>query len=599
MIADCRFKKAIKNVEFMKSGKTGYANKAFALFMNLCVSALICGYSSLAAAEYPQWWVDRGVLSSKPGVINNDFAAANQGQVKWIALKAREELDAKLPGGAGTKINTLVGGFLDADNYCAVNVGQLKNVAQPFWEKLIEVGYASSYPWPAPGPGDNDFAMVNIGQVKYLFSFDLISDVKIVQPILVTYAGNLIPVVFNLASTTVSPVTWKLSPEVSGGATLSGSGYTQVGGTTLSVIPGSQAQLYTITAQSQNQTYNFYTSEFLVVKPDRVVVVGGAGDSASGPGNSPLNRVVLGGYKPVTFKALMEPATPENKGTEFVTWKVLDGKKEGDKDGDGISDTVDTDPAVKSIYFRDTTLGGKTSGKISKRGDRVFQIYDSPNADKGVRIIVSSGNVLAEISTTGIIPAVIVTIAPGKSADFELGIGTVEIELFSGELEATAVGIDTSISALMTDQSFLTFDLVNSGELQVSTPLDSENPPLVSINDGERIPLQAGESMTAEFTSDIDGDGVLDGIDEKPDSDMSPTVVIGGLDSGVRNVVDEKGWTVSDRITLFAEGAGNHGAFVENVVKLANELESKGLLTNKEAADLKNTAAKSDVGQVK
>lgn len=577
----------------MRNTRNICGKRRFSDLLSAFVPFLLC--ASAFSSDYPQWWIDRNVIED--GAAVEDFAAANQGQVKWISVKAKEELDAKLPGGAGAAVNNMVATFTPENNYYAVNAGQLKNTAKPFWNRLIEVGYTTSYPWPENSPTANDYAAVNVGQVKNIFSFELVKDVDIIPASAVTYAGNSASFIFSLSPTTVLPVNWQLSPAINGGATLSGGAFTQVGGTTLSVIPGSQAQLYTIRAQSQNQAYNSDTSEFLVVKPERVVVVGGAGDSAAGPGNSPLNRVVLGGYKPVTFKALMEPATLENKGTEFVTWKVLDGKTEVDKDKDGISDKIDTYLNYFSNAFSDTKYGGKTSGRITKRGDRVFQIYDSPNVNKGARVIVSSGNEPAEVTTTGITPAVIVTIAPGKSADFELTAGTVEIELFSGELEATAVGLDASISALMTDESQLTFDLINSGELQVTAPIDSENPPLVSINDGERIPLQAGESMSAEFTSDIDGDGVLDGIDEKPDSDMSPTVVIGSLDSGVRNVVDEKGWTVADRIFVLSEGAANHGQFVENVVALANELESKGLLTNKEAADLKNTAAKSDVGK--
>ena len=50
---------------------------------------------------------------------------------------------------------------------------------QPFYDRLLAVGYSigplssGSYPWlSSPSPA-NDYAMANIGQVKFLFSFDL------------------------------------------------------------------------------------------------------------------------------------------------------------------------------------------------------------------------------------------------------------------------------------------------------------------------------------------------------------------------------------------------------------------------------------------
>ena len=36
------------------------------------------------------------------GAATNDWAAVTQGQVKWIASNAFAEMQAKLPGGAGT-----------------------------------------------------------------------------------------------------------------------------------------------------------------------------------------------------------------------------------------------------------------------------------------------------------------------------------------------------------------------------------------------------------------------------------------------------------------------------------------------------------------
>ena len=544
----------------------------------------------LFSADYPLWWIDRSVVYTN-AVVTNDFAAANQGQVKWIAGKAMSELDEKLAriGGAGQSVSNMVASFTMGNNYFAVNAGQLKNTAQPFWARLVEVGYAGAYPWPTNNPAANDYAIVNIGEVKNLFSFDLVTDVAIIQPSLVTYAGDASGIIFALTNTTVSPVIWQLAPATNGGAVFSGGNFTQTGGTSVAVIPGHQAQLYAIKAQAQ--AYNFDTSELLVVKPGRIVVENSAGDSSTGPSNSPLNRLVLSGYTQITFQVFMDPATPENKGTEFIGWKVLDAIAEVDGDNDGISDNID----LVATNFSNDFSDGNTSGTISQRGDRIFQIHDLPGTNKGVRVVVSTGTQTAIVSTVGITPETVITIPAYTNADFELTFDTVHIELFSGQLEATAIGVEATVQAVMTGASVVDFDLITPSTLQASAPLDSETPVQISMNNQEPVLLQAGESLTTEFTSDLDGDGILDGIDENPLSDMRETVVIGGLDSGVKNVVDEKGWTIADRITLLAEAATNHGQFVEAVAKLAKELKDKGLITNKDAAALKDTAAKSDI----
>ena len=127
----------------------------------------------LLAAE-PAWWSSRGVKT--PGASPSDYAAVNQGQLKNIARAARLELNDKIPGGAGDKINSMVAKWdsptAQTSDYSAVNLGALKALAAPFYDRLIAVGYATAYPW-ASSTDINDYAMANIGQVKNLFSWDL------------------------------------------------------------------------------------------------------------------------------------------------------------------------------------------------------------------------------------------------------------------------------------------------------------------------------------------------------------------------------------------------------------------------------------------
>ncbi len=128
-----------------------------------------------AAATAPSWWAARGVLVN--GSTADDYAAVNQGQVKFIAVQATAEMDAHLPGGAGTAIHQIVDAWsvptARSNDFASVNLGQLKALAKPFYDRLIAVGYVSAYPWAGLEASANDYALANIGQVKNLFSFDL------------------------------------------------------------------------------------------------------------------------------------------------------------------------------------------------------------------------------------------------------------------------------------------------------------------------------------------------------------------------------------------------------------------------------------------
>lgn len=127
--------------------------------------------------DEPDWWSERDVTTSNPA---DDYAVANIGQLKNVATAAAAELNASLFSGAGDEINGLVAAWSeppigdDRDDYAAVNLGQLKTVAEPFYDRLIEVGYTTDYPWS--GGDADDFALANLGQLKNVFSFDVIYD---------------------------------------------------------------------------------------------------------------------------------------------------------------------------------------------------------------------------------------------------------------------------------------------------------------------------------------------------------------------------------------------------------------------------------------
>jgi hypothetical protein len=134
-------------------------------------------------AEGPAWWANQGVLN---GNAPNDYSLGNQGQAKWMAVNAVNELNQDLSqfGGAGNALNALAVSLsattARTNDYNALNLGELKALSQPFFDRLLALGYtgapltSGTYPWAVPGAGTpNDYAAGNIGQLKYLFSFDV------------------------------------------------------------------------------------------------------------------------------------------------------------------------------------------------------------------------------------------------------------------------------------------------------------------------------------------------------------------------------------------------------------------------------------------
>jgi hypothetical protein len=141
--------------------------------IGLLLVALFCSALPTAHAEPPSWWSTRGVIN--PQREADDFAVLNHGQLKKLAAEAIEEMNVRLPNGAGVLLNALLQGWRNqtasADDYSTVNLGQLKKVVAPIYARLISEEIAHQLPWAnSPNPAD-DFAAVNIGQAKMVFNF--------------------------------------------------------------------------------------------------------------------------------------------------------------------------------------------------------------------------------------------------------------------------------------------------------------------------------------------------------------------------------------------------------------------------------------------
>ncbi|MBX3737166.1 MAG: fibronectin type III domain-containing protein [Candidatus Didemnitutus sp.] len=148
-------------------------------------SAVAALLGTLLSASSPVWWQQRGV--TVPNASPDDYAVANVGQLKHIAQQAAAEMDALLPDGAGPEISQLVHSWtapaaenVVRNDYAALTQGQLKAVAKLFYDRLAAVGahgpplaHGAAYPWTVTTSDDASYAPANLGQLKFLFSFDV------------------------------------------------------------------------------------------------------------------------------------------------------------------------------------------------------------------------------------------------------------------------------------------------------------------------------------------------------------------------------------------------------------------------------------------
>ena len=132
----------------------------------------------------PVWWSTTGTSIWKTTPTNTEnYALINLGQLKHVATQANRHLDLRLgPAGGAGPVVTAMCQFTQADNAAPATVGQLKNVAKVFYDRLAAVGYnwqtgafgtaSTPYPWPGTTNPQNQ-SPCNIGQLKNVFSFEM------------------------------------------------------------------------------------------------------------------------------------------------------------------------------------------------------------------------------------------------------------------------------------------------------------------------------------------------------------------------------------------------------------------------------------------
>jgi hypothetical protein len=91
---------------------------------------------------------------------------------------------------------------------------------------------------------------------------------------------------------------------------------------------------------------------------------------------------------------------------------------------------------------------------------------------------------------------------------------------------------------------------------------------------------------------DADHDTVVDDEDCNPTSDLRPTIIIGGIDTGVPNRRFPGGCSSSDLIAQLAAASAGHGDFVSRVAALRNAWRDAGYISGGQNGAIQSAAAR-------
>lgn len=246
------------------------------------------------------------------------------------------------------------------------------------------------------------------------------------------------------------------------------------------------------------------------------------------------------------------------------------------------------------------------AGRIAlvDRGTCGFVVKVKNAQDAGAAAVLVADNVaggppagLGGTDPTITIPSVRITLADGNAIKAQLAIPAA----VSGTL-----GVNLSIRAGADAQGFallFTPNPVQSGSTISHWDTSASPNQLMepSINADLTQSVKPPADMTLPLLRDVgwfpdaDTDGLADGLDACPMSNFSPTVVIGGEDTGVANAFFTSGCTIADLVANAAAGARNHGGFVSQVAHLTDALRAAGIITSEEKAAMQRAAARSSL----
>ncbi len=268
---------------------------------------------------------------------------------------------------------------------------------------------------------------------------------------------------------------------------------------------------------------------------------------------------------------------------------------------------VDEDGAAAAFTSTDgcSAITNAVAGNIAlvDRGGCGFVIKAKNVQDAGAIGLIVADNAagappagMAGVDPTVVIPSVRITLPDGNTIKAQLG-GGVNATL---SVDTTVfAGADSAGRALMNAPN----PVQPGSSISHWDPIAFRNQLMEpSINADLTHSVQPPEDLTLPLFRDIgwfpdaDGDGLADDeLDACVGSDLSPTVVIDGCDTGVANPLFDTGCTISDLIQNCADGASNHGKFVSCVAHLTNSLKKQGVITGAQKGAIQSCAAGSSL----
>ncbi len=177
------------------------------------------------------------------------------------------------------------------------------------------------------------------------------------------------------------------------------------------------------------------------------------------------------------------------------------------------------------------------------------------------------------------------------------------VDLFTGPGRSMSLGNNPNIRAgadeLNRVRVFGTFPLIGGSSISHFDTVARRNllmEPAISGDLTHRV--KAPDDLTFELLRDIgwtfpdaDGDGVPNDEDCNSNSDTSPTIRIGLIDTGVPNTLFANGCTMSDLLKELQNDVRNHGSYVSAVAHLTNVWVSDRLITGSQKGKIQNAAA--------
>lgn len=197
---------------------------------------------------------------------------------------------------------------------------------------------------------------------------------------------------------------------------------------------------------------------------------------------------------------------------------------------------------------------------------------------------------------TIVIPSVRITLADGTAIKAQLGVGVtatlgVDVNVYAGA-DPLGRALLNAPNPVQPGSSISHWDPIAFRNQLMEPAINADL--THSIKPPEDLTLP--QMRDVGWFPDADLDGIADGLDACPNSDLRPTVVVGSCDSGVPNPWNgATGCTRADDVLACASGARNHGDFVSCVSALTNTLKKVGAISGNQKGAIQSCAAGSSL----